>query len=193
MVGTVSISKTVQVPTNFVFGVTDPVVVTYTVEVANAYTHSVILSSLSDQLEAMMSFVDETAASDIDSANSSVSPAAMDTGLLDWFGMPPDLSYVIPANDSIFLRYNVAIDYDETNVISTQFFTNTVTATVGSEVLGPVSTTVEINPGGILNIDLLSFGVDGGISPAAWLPMVVALVGLMATAVYLRQRKQQIH
>lgn len=190
VVGTVSIDKTVRVPPDFVFGVTDPVVVTYTVEVANAFSHSVILSNLSDQLAPMMSFVDETATSDIDSANSSISPAALATGLLDWYGVPPDIHYKIPANSSIFLIYNVSIDYDETNMTSIQYFTNTVTATVGSQVLGPVSTTVEINPGGILSIGLRSFGVVDGHSSIAWLPMTMAIVGLAVTAVYLGQRNR---
>ena len=188
--GTVAITKTVQVPTSFVFGVDDPIVVTYSVEIANAFTMPIVLSSLSDQLDPNMAFVNETATSDIDSANSTVSPAASDTGLLDWFGVPPDNSYIVPAQSSINLVYQVAIDYDSGD-LNPQIFTNTVTATVGSDVLGPVQATVTIEPAGILSVGLNSFGVAGYLNYTAWLSIGLVLLGLILTAVYLRRSKYQ--
>ena len=189
--GQVSIHKLVQVPSNFLFGVDDPVIVTYTVEVANAYTLPVILSSVADQLDSNMAFVDETTTSDIDSTNSTISPAASDTGLLDWFGLPPDNSYIIPAQSSINLIYQVSIDYDSLEM-NPQIFTNTVTTTVGSEVLGPVNTTVTITPGSILSVGLNTVTANGRIGPSAWYLASFALLGLATRVVYLRYRKHQI-
>jgi hypothetical protein len=184
--GQVSLSKSVQVPANFMFGVHDPVIVTYTVEIANAYTLPVVLGRVADQLEANMAFVDEVATSDIDSANSTVSPTATDIGMLDWFGVPPDNSYIIPAQSSINLIYQVSIDYDSAES-APQIFTNTVTATVGSEVLGPDQASVTIAPGSILRVGLDTFGANGRVGADLWYLVSFVLLGLATTAVYWRK------
>jgi hypothetical protein len=190
VIGTISITKTVQVPANFTFGMDDPVVVTYTVEIANAFTMPVVLSTIFDQLDPNMSFEDEVASSDIDSANSTVSPNVAETGLLNWYGVPPDNSYIIPATGSLFLRYQVAIDYDENNTTNPQTFGNVVTAGVGSDTLGPVNATVTIEPGSILSIRLSTFGVNGRIATEAWLSAVFILLALVTALIYTKYRRR---
>ena len=190
--GQISLEKTVQVPPSFIFNPSpnSTVDVTYTITINNNYTHDLKLDRVYDQLDPNMAFIDETAISAIDNTNSSVFPATNDTGLLEWFGIPDSTSYIIPGQGSVDLVYQVTITYDG-SILTPHTFVNTVTGTVGSDEIGPVTSTVTISPTGILSVGLDSFGIDGRANNMAWLSLGLVFFGLALTAVYLRRSKYQ--
>jgi hypothetical protein len=188
--GQITINKNVQVPANFQFGLDDPLVVTYTVEVANAYTLPLVLARVTDILDPNMAFMDELGSSDIDENNSTVSPNTSDSGQLDWFGQPPDGSYVIPAQGAINLIYQVAIDYDAGSV-DPQQFTNTVTVTIGSETVGPAAALVTIEPGSATNVLLNATEVAETGAIRLWHVIMALLLLAASTAVILNRYRLQ--
>ncbi len=183
-----NLSKGFILPPSFTFGVDHPLVVTYVVTVSNSTAYPVVLSEIYDDLEAepgnAHTFIDETADSDVTSANSSISPVLSDTGVITWTHIPVNTSYVVPGNGSIILKYTASLDYDTSiSPLIEQQFTNTVTGKYGNEIIGPDAVRINISqtPTAITLKSISATGI-AGLAPMVWVSTLVLMGALAAIA-----------
>jgi hypothetical protein len=183
-----SLTKGFILPPSFTYGVDDPLVVTYVVTISNSTAFPVVLSNIYDSLEAepgnTHTFIDETMDSDVDSANSSISPALSDSGVITWAHIPVTMSYVVPGNSAIVLKYTANLDYDSSIPPTVeQQFTNTVTAKYGNVIIGPDAVRINVSqtPTAITLKSITSRGVAG--QPlVVWISTLVLLSAMAIIA-----------
>ena len=192
--GVINLSKSSQLPSSFDFSA-GTVLVTYTVTFNNTYTQPLLIESIDDVLGApgagtSATFASHLNSSDVQPSNSSVSPSNGDSGRLQWFGIPPQTSYEVPANGSIQLQYTALLDYDESNAIP-QTFTNTVTASLAGATLGPETAYVTVDPGGVTAVELGAF-VASATGDEGWLYLAGALLLLSLLGTFVVVKKPQV-
>ena len=128
-----TIAKTAT-PTSFASG-SGPNIATYTVTVTNPSAFPSVIDQITDILPTGANFQSLTASSEVTAANSSSVPAANATGTLDFVGFAGS-SYQLPTNGTLTLVYTSSLP------TSSGSYTNTATATIGQETIGPAQVTV---------------------------------------------------
>jgi len=111
-------------------------IITYTITVVNTSSSDLMFDQILDSLPAGHTFVGFASGSDITAANASIYPTAGDTGNITFKGLVPestfpDRSFLVPASDSISLKYRVQIP----NSSSNDLYSSSSIGQVGSVIL----------------------------------------------------------
>lgn len=114
-----------------------PHITTYTVTVSNPSAYDTLLDSFDDVLPAGIAFDAIEASSGVTAANSAATPATGATGAISFVGLTGS-SYALPASSDLTLVYSTTV----TDVAGD--YLNSVTVNVGSETIGPATTTVTV-------------------------------------------------
>ncbi len=116
--------------------------VTYTIEFANTFTQPIFITQITDTLDTGLIFgAVLNNLSDVNAANSVISPTFGSVGTLSWYGIAfpdPNASYEVPALSSINLIYTATVTSTE------GIYNNVASARVGSSTIGPVTATVYV-------------------------------------------------
>ncbi len=131
--------------------------ITYTVTMFNSSSAPAMVDYIQDSMPDGYTFIGIDPSSDVNELNSSAYPATNDSGILYFVGKIPTTpfpyrSYVVPANDSIKLIYQVEIPGTSSNTV----FENQVIAYVGSTAFD-TATALTCAGCSILPVSLISF------------------------------------
>ncbi|WP_417525656.1 beta strand repeat-containing protein [Marinovum sp.] len=110
---------------------------TFTVTFTNSSTSETLLRRIEDTLPEGMVFGTTDFTSQVTESNSSAVPATGSTGTVIWESQP-DVTWVVPANGTLSLRYNVALDAGD------KVYSNSVVGVVGNETVGPATASVVV-------------------------------------------------
>lgn len=121
-------------------------VVTYTVTFSNVAKVPIQITLIRDALPASFTYLGLADNSQVTPVNSSISPTLNSTGMLDWYGFPY-ITYSVPASGTQQASTPGALQlvYRARAPMQAGQYTNWVTATVGSALLGPVSANLEVD------------------------------------------------
>ncbi|MGY3670003.1 GEVED domain-containing protein [Marinovum sp. KMM 9989] len=157
---------------------------TFTVTFSNSSTTDTLLSRIEDTLPAGMVFATTDLTSEVTESNSSAVPATGATGTVVWESQP-DITWVVPANGALVLRYNVTLDAGD------KVYSNSVVGIIGNETVGPATASVVVGAPIFAQIaaendDFAASpldGVTGGLSGDAFANDLIALVPVDAANV----------
>lgn len=157
---------------------------TFTVTFTNSSTTDTLLNRIEDTLPVGMVFATTDLTGDVTESNSSAVPATGATGTVVWESQP-DITWVVPANGSLVLRYNVTLDAGDA------FYSNSVVGIIGNETVGPATATVVVGTPVVSQIiaeddDFAASPLDGavgGLSGDAFANDTIALLPVDAANV----------
>ncbi|WP_222435290.1 GEVED domain-containing protein [Puniceibacterium confluentis] len=157
---------------------------TFTVTFSNSSTTDTLLNRIEDTLPDGMVFATTDLTSEVTESNSSAVPATGATGTVVWESQP-DVTWVVPANGTLVLRYNVSLGAGD------KVYSNSVVGIIGNETVGPATASVVVGTPVVTQIvaeddDFAASpldGVVGGLSGDAFANDTIALVPVDAANV----------
>ncbi len=123
-----------------------------TVQFKNLGTQTVYVDQVAEQMSPGMRFAGTTTASQINPANSTISPTLGSSGMLQWYGYP-QITYPIPPSGTLASGRPGVLTMVYTTVLTSTagLYTSTLSARIGSEVVSTPDTAVQVknNPTGV--------------------------------------------